>query len=113
MENLWKKFKFLKRSEDGKIDYSEFVSWAGSLVKGMEEEDKMKEEDLKQLFDLLDRDCYDFNGFNTCRKGNKVFSKEEMFHTLRVLGDIPANYVAEKGMMPDEIEKWTLLMMEK
>ena len=79
----------------------------------MEEEDKMKEEDLKQLFDLLDRDCYDFNGFNTCRKGNKVFSKEEMFHTLRVLGDIPANYVAEKGMMPDEIEKWTLLMMEK
>ena len=42
-----------------------------------------------------------------------MFSKEEMFHTLHVLGDIPANYVAEKGMMPDEIEKWTLLMMDK
>ena len=26
-----------------------------------------------------------------CRKGNKVISKEEMFHTLRVIGDIPAD----------------------
>ena len=41
------------RSEDGKIDYSEFVSWAEGLVQGTEEEAKMKEEDLKQLFELL------------------------------------------------------------
>ena len=54
----------LARSEDGKIDYSEFVSWAGSLCKDMEEKDRLKEEDLKQLFDLLDRDEDDYLEFS-------------------------------------------------
>ena len=45
-----------------------------------------------------------------CRKGNKVISKEEMFHTIRVLGDIPVDYVAEKGKMLDEIENLFSLM---
>ena len=44
------------------------------------------------------------NGLISCRKDNKVTSNEEMFHTLRVLGDIPADYVAEERKMPDEIE---------
>jgi Ca2+-binding EF-hand superfamily protein len=39
-----------------------------------------------------------------------VISKEEMFHTVRVLGDIPADYIAEKGKMPDEIENLFSLM---
>ena len=39
-----------------------------------------------------------------------MISKEEMFHTLRVLGDIPADYVAEEGKMPDEIENLFSLM---
>jgi hypothetical protein len=39
-----------------------------------------------------------------------VISKEEMFHTLRVLGDSPADYVAEKGKMPDKIENLFSLM---
>ena len=52
------------RSEDGKIDYSEFVSWAEGLVQGTDEEAKMKEEDLKQLFDLLDRDEDDYLEFS-------------------------------------------------
>ena len=52
------------RSEDGKIDYSEFVSWVEGLVQGMDEETKMKEEDLKQLFDLLDRDEDDYLEFS-------------------------------------------------
>ena len=54
----------LARSEDGQIDYSEFVSWAGSLSKEMEEKDRIKEEDLKKLFDLLDRDEDDYLEFS-------------------------------------------------
>ena len=52
------------RSEDGKIDYSDFVSWAEGLVQGKNEEAKMKEEDLKKLFDLLDRDEDDYLEFS-------------------------------------------------
>ena len=52
------------RSEDGKIDYSEFVSWGEGLVVSMLEGDEMKEEDLKQLFDLLDRDEDDYLEFS-------------------------------------------------
>ena len=48
--------------------------------------------------------------FQMHRKGNKVISKEEMFHTLRVLGDIPSDDVAEDGKMPDEIENLFSLM---
>ena len=33
-----------------------------------------------------------------------------MFHTLRVLGDIPADYVAEERKMPDEIKNLFSLM---
>ena len=33
-----------------------------------------------------------------------------MFHTIRVLGDIPVDYVAEKGKMLDEIENLFSLM---
>ena len=50
--------------EFGKIDYSEFVSWAEVLVQGTDEEAKMKEEDLKKLFDLLDRDEDDYLEFS-------------------------------------------------
>ena len=39
-----------------------------------------------------------------------MISKEEMFHTIRVLGDIPVDYVAEKGKMLDEIENLFSLM---
>ena len=52
------------RSEDGKIDLPEFVSWAEGLVQGMSEENKMGEDDLKQLFDLLDRDEDNFLEFS-------------------------------------------------
>ena len=52
------------RSEDWKIDYSEFVSWVEGLVQGTDEEAKMKEEDLKKLFDLLDRDEDDYLEFS-------------------------------------------------
>ena len=33
-----------------------------------------------------------------------MISKEEMFHTLHVLGDVPADYGAQERKMPDEIE---------
>ena len=39
-----------------------------------------------------------------------MISKEEMFHTLRVLGDIPVDYIAEDDKMPDEIENLFSLM---
>ena len=42
------------RSEDGKIDFSEFINWAKALVSKLDE--TMSDEDLTQLFDLLDRD---------------------------------------------------------
>ena len=54
----------IARSEDGKIDLAEFVSWAEGLVQGMSEENKMAEDDLKQLFDLLDRDEDNFLEFS-------------------------------------------------
>ena len=39
-----------------------------------------------------------------------MISKEEMFNTLCVLGDITADYVAEDDKMPDEIENLFSLM---
>ena len=39
-----------------------------------------------------------------------MISKEEMFHTLRVLGDIPVDYIAEDDKIPDEIENLFSLM---
>jgi len=135
VEMCWHRWRKDTRSEDGKIDLAEFVSWAEGLVQGMSEENKMGEDDLKQLFDLLDRDEDNFLEFSDVlafifsmstelsdeekrirsfrfydRKGNKVISKEEMFHTLRVLGDLPADVTGEDGEMPDEIENLFSLM---
>jgi len=135
VEMCWHRWRRDTRSEDGKVDHPEFVSWAEGLVQGMDEEHEMKEDDLKQLFDLLDRDEDNYLEFSDVlafifsmntelsdeekrirsfrfydRKGNKVISKEEMFHTLRVLGDIPNDDVSEDGKMPDEIENLFSLM---
>ena len=40
------------------------MSWAEGLVDSKQEGDEMKEEDLKQLFDLLDRDEDDYLEFS-------------------------------------------------
>jgi len=102
-------------------------------------QDSEKEEDedpeMQQLFNLLDRDEDNFLEFSDLlafifslspelsdaekrlrsfrfydRAGNGAIFKEEMLHTLRVLGDIPPDSGKAKTKMPDEIENLFSLM---
>lgn len=97
--------------------------------------EESEDPEMQQLFDLLDRDEDDFLEFSDLlafifslspelsaeekrlrsfrfydRAGNGAIFKEEMLHTLRVLGDIPAESGKGKTPMPDEIENLFSLM---
>jgi len=106
----------------------------GSKHEDDDSEENNEDPEMRQLFNLLDRDEDDFLEFSDLlafifslspelsaeekrlrsfrfydRAGNGAIFKEEMLHTLRVLGDIPDSGKV-KTRMPDEIENLFSLM---